>query len=88
MYRGKNFLLPMNRAQLAGNGWQAIVLYLWTKGVRPPRFDYRILGLLDGVGTQEIRFCPTAIKHSRDLACCQGVEEWQWPRWRTCQTNV
>jgi hypothetical protein len=68
MYHGKNFLLPLNRAQLAEGGWCTTVLYLWTRGVLPPRFDRRVLGLHDGVGSLGLRFCPTVIHYDRDLA--------------------
>jgi hypothetical protein len=70
MYHGKNFLLPVNRAQLAEGQWFAVVLYLWTKGVMPPTAGSRSWGLPDGQWTRGARFSPTIVKYSKDLAFC------------------
>jgi hypothetical protein len=73
MYRGKNFLLPQNRAQLAKEGWHATVLYLWTRGVEPPVFERRNLGLSDGIGTRGARLLPTVAREDRALVLGTGA---------------
>jgi hypothetical protein len=73
MYHGKNFLLPQNRVQLAGEWWYATVLYLWTRGIVPPVYERRVCGLPDGVGTREARLNPTVVREDRALVLGTGA---------------